>query len=282
MNIKKTKRPFLYELVLISWLVRNILPIITLITGHRYGYKLIELAIKYHVENGKLKIVFVVLWSAHLIAVLANLIYDIINYQLTEILQKPTSPLLIINFCSVLIEDVIYISINYSISFICWMISFGVYERLKEMRKQLVNSKLNLYEVVSIRKQFLQMRNDLIQADSCTQFGFFADCASITFTLMLNIYIFIAGDKANSSFIPFLTYCLIITPKLIGDCLVCGLVHDQADQLLKSVHQIDFDIKNERFYKELMLFKTISSEVNFGFTFGGLVPLERTALLSVS
>ena len=190
--------------------------------------------------------------------------------------------MLIINSFSVIIEDVIYISINYSISFICWLISFGVYQRLKIMKKQLVNSKLNLYQIISMRKQFLEMRNDLIQADLCTQFGFFADCASITFTLMLNIYIFIAGNRTNSFYISFLTYCLIITPKLIGDCLVCGLIHDQADQLLKSVHQIDFDIKNERFYKELMLFKTISSEVNFGFTFGGLVPLERTALLSVS
>ena len=60
------------------------------------------------------------------------------------------------------------------------------------------------------------------------------------------------------------------------------MVHDQANQLLKSVHQIDFDIKNDRFYKELMLFKTINPEMNFGFSFGGLVPLERTALLSVN
>ena len=59
------------------------------------------------------------------------------------------------------------------------------------------------------------------------------------------------------------------------------MVHDQANQLLKSVHQIDFDIKNDRFYRELMLFKTINPEMNFGFSFGGLVPLERTALLSV-
>ena len=60
------------------------------------------------------------------------------------------------------------------------------------------------------------------------------------------------------------------------------MVHDQANQLLKSVHQIDFDIKNDRFYKELMLFKTINPEMNFGFSFGGLVRLERTALLSVN
>ena len=78
LSIKKSKRPFLYELVLISWLVRNILPIITLTTGHRYGSKLIRLAIKYRVENGKLKILFIVFWSSQLIAVVANLTYDII------------------------------------------------------------------------------------------------------------------------------------------------------------------------------------------------------------
>ena len=98
---------------------------------------------------------------------------------------------------------------------------------------------------------------------------------------MLNIYLFVTREKSSTSYISFLVYCLLVIPKLISDCIICGLVHDQADQLLKTVHQVDFDIKNDRFYKELILFKTISSQVNFGFSFGGLFALERTALLSV-
>ena len=50
------------------------------------------------------------------------------------------------------------------------------------------------------------MRNNRIQADSYTQFGFFVDCTSITFTLMLNIYLFIAGDKSSTYYISFLFF----------------------------------------------------------------------------
>ena len=278
LHLKETKRPFLYELMLISWLVRNMWPLITLVTVHRYGLKLILLTIKYKIQSVKHSILFKIFWIIHLISLFGNSAFDLFSHK-----QLTTFSVfgLLIQLPSIFAWDIIYISMTYSISFICWKISFGVYERLKSMRKQLTQSKLNLYEMISMRKQFLEMRNDLIEADSCTQFVFFVDCASITFTLMLNIYLFVARDKSSIDYISFLIYCLFVIPKLIGDCIICGLVHDQADQLLKTVHQIDFDIANDRFYKELMLFKTISSEVNFGFSFGGLVPLERTALLSV-
>ena len=277
--IKQSNRPFLYELILISWLVRDVLmPLVTLIIGQKYGLKLIRLTMKYPIENRKLEIVFKSFWSIHIIVCLSLLLFDYYHYVRVTNLNYLISCL---NLIIAVTEDFIYISIDYSISFLCWRISFAIYDRLKKMNKQLLKSKCNLYELIILRKQFLEMRNELIQADSYTRFCFFVDCASITFTLMLDIYIFIVGNSIKAWFASFISYCLIITPKLIGDCIICGMVHDQADQLLKSVHQIDFDIKNDRFYKELMLFKTINSEVNYGFTIGGLVPLERTALLSV-
>ena len=220
------------------------------------------------------------MWIIHHISLFGNLVVNSFINQFDDFSVRKVFVLFAF-LPATLAENIISISMIYSISFICWKISFGVYERLKSMRKRLKQSKLNLYEMISMRNQFIEMRNDLVEADSCTQFGFFVDCASITFTLMLNIYLFVARDKSDTFYSSFLIYCLLVTPKLIGDCIICGLVHDQADQLLKTVHQIDFDIKNDRFYKELMLFKTISSQVNFGFSFGGLVPLERTALLSV-
>ena len=45
--LKETKCPFLYELMLISWLVRGIWPLITLVTMHRYGLKLIQLTFNF-------------------------------------------------------------------------------------------------------------------------------------------------------------------------------------------------------------------------------------------
>ena len=278
--LKRSNRSFIYELVLISYLVRNNLPLITLIIGHRNGLQLIRLIIKYSNENRKLNMTFKSLWLIHLTTCLMSVFfyyYHYYDYIFTKFDVKT-----LINLYSGFTENLIFISINYSISFICWQISFSVYDKLNKMKNQLIKSKCNLYEVISMRKQFLEMRNDLVEADLCTRFGFFIDCASITFTLMLNIYLFVAGNQFHTWFASFISYCLIITPKLIGDCIICGMVHDQANRLLKSVHQVDFDIKNDRFYKELMLFKTINPEINFGFSFGGLVPLERTALLSVN
>ena len=56
--LKRSNRPFLYELVLISYLVRNNLPLITLIIGNRNGLQLIRLIIKYPNENRKLNMTF--------------------------------------------------------------------------------------------------------------------------------------------------------------------------------------------------------------------------------
>ena len=63
--LKGTKRPFLYELMLISWLVRGIWPLITLVTVHRYGLKLIQLTFKYKIQSGKLSILFKFFWIIH-------------------------------------------------------------------------------------------------------------------------------------------------------------------------------------------------------------------------
>ena len=165
LHLKKTKRPFLYELMLISWMGRDIWPLITLVIVHKYGLKLILLTIKYKIKSRKLSIVFKVLWIIHLISLFGNLVLDTYNYGLDYLAALNVSQR-IITVIVILVENIIYISLIYLISFICWKISFGVYERLKSMRKQLNGSKLNLYEMISIRDQFVQMRNDLIEADS--------------------------------------------------------------------------------------------------------------------
>ena len=210
--IKKSNYPFLYELMFISWLVRDtLMPLVTLIIGQKYGLKLIRLIMKYPIENRKLEIVFKSFWSIHIIACLSEVAFDYYHYFG---LIKSNYLLNFLNLIVTVTEDFIYTSINYSISFLCWRISFSIYDRLKKMKKQLLKPKCNLYELIILRKQFLEMRNELIQADSYTRFGFFVDCASITFTLMLNIYSFVAGNQFYTWFAPFLVYCLIITPKL--------------------------------------------------------------------
>ena len=210
--LKRSNRPFLYELVLISYLVRNNLPLITLIIGNRNGLQLIRLIIKYPNENRKLKMTFKSLWQINLTTCLTAMFFYYYHYY--DFIFTNFDVKTFINLYSGFTENLVFISINYSISFICWQISFSVYDKLNNMKKQLIKSKCNLYEVISMRKQFLQMRNDLVEADLYTRFGFFIDCVSITFTLMLNIYSFVAGNQFYTWFAPFLVYCLIITPKL--------------------------------------------------------------------
>jgi hypothetical protein len=70
--------------------------------------------------------------------------------------------------------------------------------------------------------------------------------------------------------------------KLIISCLINGLVYEENAKIYAVLDNINSKDINENEYKEVLLFKTMSRETNFGFTIGGFAPLKKTTLLSVN
>ena len=72
--------------------------------------------------------------------------------------------------------------------------------------------------------------------------------------------------------------------QLNANCLISGLVHDEADHLLSALDDFQFTGKetDDMAYKESLLFMSMSRDLKIGPTIGGFMPLKRTTLLSVS
>jgi hypothetical protein len=69
--------------------------------------------------------------------------------------------------------------------------------------------------------------------------------------------------------------------KLIGDCLINGLVHDEVDKLLSCLDVISISESKEFILKEVVIFMSISRNSKFGFSIAGLMLFRKNALTSV-
>ena len=72
-----------------------------------------------------------------------------------------------------------------------------------------------------------------------------------------------------------------MTAKLVISCFVNGLVYDESDKIMATLDNINAHDINDYQYRELLLFKSISRESNFGFSIGGFAPLRKTTLIQV-
>ena len=79
----------------------------------------------------------------------------------------------------------------------------------------------------------------------------------------------------------FLIDTITMTAKLIISCFINGLVYDESDKIMATLDNINAHHINDYQYRELLLFKSISRESNFGFSIGGFAPLRKTTLIQV-
>jgi hypothetical protein len=75
--------------------------------------------------------------------------------------------------------------------------------------------------------------------------------------------------------------CLANAIKLIGDCLINGLVHDKADELLSCLDDSRISKLTKSVLKEVKIFMSINRNLKFGFSIAGLMLFRKTALTSV-
>ncbi len=103
-------------------------------------------------------------------------------------------------------------------------------------------------------------------------------------TVLTQIYILIIYgnlEVIRKLAVTLLLTCLANSVKLIGDCLINGLVHDEADELLSSLDDIPISKLTESDLKEVKIFMSMSRNSKFGFSIAGLMLFRKTALTSV-
>ena len=72
--------------------------------------------------------------------------------------------------------------------------------------------------------------------------------------------------------------------QLNANCIINGWTHDGSEQLLRAVDTIDVlnTLPDDPTFREVMLFMAMNRDSKIGFTIGGLMPLRKSTLLSVS
>jgi len=105
--------------------------------------------------------------------------------------------------------------------------------------------------------------------------------------LLVQIYILTISTqyKALHTFEElFLFSSITLSLKLVFNCLINGMAHDEADKLLSSLDNITVTKTgyDDSTFVEAMIFMLISKDLRNGFTIGGFLPLRRTTLLSVN
>ncbi len=101
---------------------------------------------------------------------------------------------------------------------------------------------------------------------------------------MFSIYVYsISGNnkvmKNHLTYYAFKSITSVI--KLITDCYINGLVHEESERIYSVLDQFkNRDLNNVRF-REWLMFKNVSKDQKFGFTVGGFAPLRKTTLIPV-
>jgi hypothetical protein len=101
---------------------------------------------------------------------------------------------------------------------------------------------------------------------------------------MINIYIYSlsANNKIMEKYVTYFALKSITSVlKLIIDCYINGLVHEESERIYSVLDEFENRDLNHVKYKEWVMFKNVSKNQNFGFTIGGFAPLRKTTLISV-
>jgi len=140
--------------------------------------------------------------------------------------------------------------------------------------------------MASVRKSFIETRNIVKILDSTLSPIILMNILFEIFSVMTQIYILITSGKyeiIQKISATFVFSIIINSIKLICDCVINGLVYEEAEKLFSCLDHISISKspKEELTFKEVIFFKSISRDLKFGFTIAGFMPLRKTTLTSV-
>jgi hypothetical protein len=165
-------------------------------------------------------------------------------------------------------------------------------EYLANLRKELKNIdktdlKNRLNFVKDIKQSYFRARNTIQKLDRSLYLIHFIDSILTIFAIMLWIYMTAIGMSNNviNSVSKAITFATIICAiKLITSCLIHGMTYEESEKLFFTLEEINVsdDSVDEKIFKEMLYFKSQTSDSKFGFTIAGVMPFKKFTLLSVS
>ncbi len=136
----------------------------------------------------------------------------------------------------------------------------------------------------SIRYSFVETRATINKLDEKL---YVINLINVTFeiySVLTHIYILInyRHYEVIRKFAATLLFCFTINCiKTIGNCLINGLVPDEAEKLLSSLDNILVSKSTTSAFKEMVVFLLINKNLKFGFSIAGIMLFRKTALTSV-
>ncbi len=138
--------------------------------------------------------------------------------------------------------------------------------------------------MAELRDSFLRNRNLIEELDQSLSWVLIIDLTETMVGVMINIYVYSLSGN-NNIMKKYLTYhafkSITSVLKLIIDCYINGLVHEESDRIYSVLDESKARNMNDIEYKEWLMFKNVSKDHKFGFTVGGFVPLRKTTLIPV-
>jgi hypothetical protein len=157
-----------------------------------------------------------------------------------------------------------------------------LYTGFRTISKEKIFSNSN--RLAELRDSFLKIRNLFEKLDQSLSWVLIIDLTETMVGVMINIYVYsISGN--NEVMKKYLTYhafkSITSVLKLIIDCYINGLVHEESDRIYSALDEYKARNLNDFGHKEWLMFKNVSKGQKFGFTVGGFVPLRKTTLIPV-
>ncbi len=157
-----------------------------------------------------------------------------------------------------------------------------MYSGFRIISKEKIVSNYN--RLAELRDSFLENRNLIEELDQSLSWVLIIDLTETIVGVMINIYVYsLSGNneviKRHLTYHAFKSITSVI--KLIIDCYINGLVHEESDRIYTVLDQFKNRDLNNVEYKKWLMFKNVSKDQNFGFTVGGFVPLRKKSLIPV-
>jgi len=157
-----------------------------------------------------------------------------------------------------------------------------LYSGFRIITKEKIVSNYN--RLAELRDSFLKNRNLIEELDQSLSWVLIIDLTETIVGVMINIYVYsLSGNneviKRHLTYHAFKSTTSVI--KLIIDCYINGLVHEESERIYSVLDQFKNRDLNNVEYKEWLMFKNVSKDQNFGFTVGGFAPLRKTTLIPV-
>jgi hypothetical protein len=153
-----------------------------------------------------------------------------------------------------------------------------------KFRETLTREKLSSELIYSVRHSFVEMRTTINRLDEKLSFIHLLNVTLEMFSMLTQIYILII--YGNYEFIKKFSGTLLFSSvsnglKLIGNCLIHGMVHEEADKLLSCLDDISISKSTKSTFKEVTILLSMSRSLKFGFSIAGIMLFKKTALTSV-